>query len=849
MNPQISFSIEEMKDHLSTPKFPKNKSLNSLEKEENTLDTLKRKMDKVSNDKDTLNIDNTNESKNEKNILINSYLNNNSNLDLNNCYMSQFSFDEKSSNFLNKKESNENTPNDNNKIELKKEDNNKKDKKDNLIINTEEENNNNEIRYITKKTNEDNDKNEDSNFDYELPLESDNNLEFFNMMSFPENIEEKNEKENNIPEKKIGIGDCLFSNKNINLTPEKKNIKKLEQNINSAKLIEDKKEKFKEKGNDNHYLSKYNTSNKKIDIKFSTLLEENNKINEYANFTERKNNVSNSNNISNNSLKNTHFTSRDVKNSKYNDKINNNDNISITPFTIEKLPDKEKISQKNKIKDNIIKDITISYYDRKNKKNRNSFNYMDLNIPFKLTEKAKKNNNYLEPDNNKPEVIYEKNLSNNDSRSFSISQKRHSYSNSKNFKESNDNKINETKANSNYIINKRLKNSVFLLTKNKNKNKVNNEYIIRNNSLTKFPLTERDNSSQRSLENIKEGITERGSPFRKSKISDSFILKNSYKKNINNKNKLNKCNSKEILSNTSRNITNNTLKEFNSKIENIKKEKYLKSKIKSNKIIDVLNINHNINNEIHYKDFKKEQNCKIKRHLTERNKNLGPVNIYSKKLIFIPNGNNIKENYQNKLKEYTKILNNYDKNKPSRKNNINKSYIIPKEKNIKILQNEINNQKKKKFNEYFKEILSNININKKIMNNKTILTNNIKKESKEKHIIRKIIRLSKIDMNTMTTKTIPTSNKINEKKFQPKFRIRNKNIKENNNTINLTRSSKDLIEKFRNNMLFYSISRNNRNNQVKNEISIFIGDKNEQNNKRINVKKNAANIRNNNRKK
>ena len=846
MNPQISFSIEEMKDHLSTPKFPKNKSLNSLEKEENTLDTLKRKMDKVSNDKDTLNIDNTNESKNEKNILINSYLNNNSNLDLNNCYMSQFSFDEKSSNFLNKKESNENTPNDNNKIELKKEDNNKK---DNLIINTEEENNNNEIRYITKKTNEDNDKNEDSNFDYELPLESDNNLEFFNMMSFPENIEEKNEKENNIPEKKIGIGDCLFSNKNINLTPEKKNIKKLEQNINSAKLIEDKKEIFKEKGNDNHYISKYNTSNKKIDIKFSTLLEENNKINEYAYFTERKNNVSNSNNISNNSLKNTHFTSRDVKNSKYNDKINNNDNISITPVTIEKLPDKEKISQKNKIKDNIIKDITISYYDRKNKKNRNSFNYMDLNIPFKLTEKAKKNNNYLEPDNNKPEVIYEKNLSNNDSRSFSISQKRHSYSNSKNFKESNNNKNNETKANSNYIINKRLKNSVFLLTKNKNKNKVNNEYIIRNNSLTKFPLTERDNSSQRSLENIKEGITERGSPFRKSKISDSFILKNSYKKIINNKNKLNKCNSKEILSNTSRNITNNTLKEFNSKIENIKKEKYLKSKIKSNKIIDVLNINHNINNEIHYKDFKKEQNCKIKRHLTERNKNLGPVNIYSKKLIFIPNGNNIKENYQNKLKEYTKILNNYDKNKPSRKNNINKSYIIPKEKNIKILQNDVNNQKKKKFNEYFKEILSNININKKIMNNKTILTNNIKKESKEKHIIRKIIRLSKIDMNTMTTKTIPTSNKINEKKFQPKFRIRNKNIKENNNTINLTRSSKDLIEKFRNNMLFYSISRNNRNNQVKNEISIFIGDKNEQNNKRINVKKNAANIRNNDRKK
>ena len=158
MNPQLSFSSEDIKDNLSTPKFPKNKSVNSPEKEENTLDTLKQQIDKVYNDKDTFNNDNINESKNEKNFLLNSLLNNNSNLDLNNFYMSQFSFDEKSSNFFSKKENSEKTQNEN--------DNNKNEE-------------NNEIKYINKITNEENEKNDDSNFDYELPLGSDDNPEFF----------------------------------------------------------------------------------------------------------------------------------------------------------------------------------------------------------------------------------------------------------------------------------------------------------------------------------------------------------------------------------------------------------------------------------------------------------------------------------------------------------------------------------------------------------------------------------------------------------------------------------------------------------------------------------------------
>ena len=197
MNPQLSFSSEDIKDNLSTPKFPKNKSVNSPEKEENTLDTLKQQIDKVYNDKDTFNNDNINESKNEKNFLLNSLLNNNSNLDLNNFYMSQFSFDEKSSNFLSKKENTETT--------LKNKDENDKDK--NMILISEENNenkneeNNNEIKYINKLTSEENEKNEDSNFDYELPLGSDDNPEFFYLSENNEEIKEKIKNEN----QKIGI--------------------------------------------------------------------------------------------------------------------------------------------------------------------------------------------------------------------------------------------------------------------------------------------------------------------------------------------------------------------------------------------------------------------------------------------------------------------------------------------------------------------------------------------------------------------------------------------------------------------------------------------------------------------
>ena len=203
MNAQISFSAEDIKDNLSTPKFPKNQQVYLLEKEENTLDTLKQQIDKVYNDKDTLNNENINESKNDKNILINSLINSNINLELNNIYINQFSFDEKSSNFLSKKEENdnkENNENNNKDINIINEninenlnEKNNKEENNNTNNNQEEEKNDNEIKYINILTNEDMEKNDDSIFDYELPLDSDNTPEFFKMDDFPENNERKKE--------------------------------------------------------------------------------------------------------------------------------------------------------------------------------------------------------------------------------------------------------------------------------------------------------------------------------------------------------------------------------------------------------------------------------------------------------------------------------------------------------------------------------------------------------------------------------------------------------------------------------------------------------------------------------
>ena len=916
MNAQISFSAEDIKDNLSTPKFPKNQQVYLLEKEENTLDTLKQQIDKVYNDKDTLNNENINESKNDKNILINSLINSNTNLELNNIYINQFSFDEKSSNFLSKKEENENKENNenNNKdiniinenINENLNEKNNKEENNNTNNNQEEEKNDNEIKYINILTNEDMEKNDDSIFDYELPLDSDNTPEFFKMDDFPENNERKKEIDEKNSEKKLRIEGIPKSKKEknskekiekLNLTPQKKIKNKMDRITNCEQLKENRNEilKIKEKQKDKAYsVVKFNTSNKKSNkifkltkithhktilsqnylikpsIEFMRLLEENEEEQNNS-LTERNNNKSNNLNTNNNSLKNTNFTSKDINNKKCDDKIKSNDNGLIKPFTIEQSSDnnknnnlnnEENIYQKIKVNSNILKDNTISYQNKRNRRNRNSMNFI------------KRNNNFLNfnTEIDKTKIIYEKNLSNNDSRSFSISQKENeSHSHSRNYKELNNNINNGTVASTNYLMNKRLKNCVILLSKNKNVN-IFNECLNHDNSLKNFTLYENENFSQRSLDKNMAGKTERSSPFRKSKIRDSFILKtSSYKKYILNKDKLNDYNSnKNLINNTMKNGGTKNFEGYNifENIEEIKKEKYVKEKINQSNIKNNAVISRNyINNTI----FKNKGN------LTQRNKDIGPANIYSKKIIFIPNANNNNEtnnnNYTNRLKQYTLgyIPN---KNKTLKKREINKSYLIPKEKNIKILNIEKNNninedKEKKKYKEYFHEILSNININKSITKTKSNLNNNNnnmkqkeQKEQKEKHKIRKIIQLSNLDIKTMKNKTIEPTNKVKNKKFNSKFilnkinsnKIKNnnyiKNNKDNNTNNNylfsLTKSSKNLLEKFKNNILNYSINRNNRINQVKNEVSLFIGDNNKKFKKIINEKKSLVNSINNN---
>ena len=524
MNPQISFSAEDIKDNLSTPKFPKNQPAYLIEKEENTLDTLKQQIDKVYNDKDTLNNENINESKNEKNILENSLANSLINLELNNLYINQFSFDEKSSNFLSKKEENENKENNenNNKdiniinenINENLNEKNNKEENNNTNNNQEEEKNDNEIKYINILTNEDMEKNDDSIFDYELPLDSDNTPEFFKMDDFPENNERKKEIDEKNSEKKLRIEGIPKSKKEknskekiekLNLTPQKKIKNKMDRITNCEQLKENRNEilKIKEKQKDKAYsVVKFNTSNKKSNkifklpkithhktilsqnylikpsIEFMRLLEENEEEQNNS-LTERNNNKSNNLNTNNNSLKNTNFTSKDINNKKCDDKIKSNDNGLIKPFTIEQSSDnnknnnlnnEENIYQKIKVNSNILKDNTISYQNKRNRRNRNSMNFI------------KRNNNFLNfnTEIDKTKIIYEKNLSNNDSRSFSISQKENeSHSHSRNYKELNNNINNGTVASTNYLMNKRLKNCVILLSKNKNVN-IFNECLFEN---------------------------------------------------------------------------------------------------------------------------------------------------------------------------------------------------------------------------------------------------------------------------------------------------------------------------------------------------------------------------------
>ena len=69
MNSQISFSNEEKKEVLSTTKFHKNKSIFSIERVENTLDTLKQNINSIINIEKLNNDKNLNNRKKRAQIL------------------------------------------------------------------------------------------------------------------------------------------------------------------------------------------------------------------------------------------------------------------------------------------------------------------------------------------------------------------------------------------------------------------------------------------------------------------------------------------------------------------------------------------------------------------------------------------------------------------------------------------------------------------------------------------------------------------------------------------------------------------------------------------------------------
>ena len=65
MNSEVSNTVEEKKDMLSTPKFHINKSIYSIERDQNTLDTLKQNINNLINEDKSCNEEKINENKNE----------------------------------------------------------------------------------------------------------------------------------------------------------------------------------------------------------------------------------------------------------------------------------------------------------------------------------------------------------------------------------------------------------------------------------------------------------------------------------------------------------------------------------------------------------------------------------------------------------------------------------------------------------------------------------------------------------------------------------------------------------------------------------------------------------------
>ena len=247
------------------------------------------------------------------------------------------------------------------------------------------------------------------------------------------------------------------------------------------------------------------------------------------------------------------------------------------------------------------------------------------------------------------------------------------------------------------------------------------------------------------------------------------------------------------------------------------------------------------------------QNEKTKGNYTERNRDFCFGEIYSKKLIITNRVNNDRNKYSS---INTEKLNNSRKIKKIDKiNNINcnnKSSIINKNKfmidnSSNKDNNNISNKDKNKYNDYFNEIISKIDLNKNKHNKKNENLNS-KKNSKA----RNSINTTNSDIYFNTKKNILLSSKINY--FQPRYIYNNKTtknsekIKRQYNTINnssnleysnkfrtnpkinkrkakisFTRENSLDISNFKKDIVKYSILRNNKNNQVSSEVSLFIG--------------------------
>ena len=852
MNSQNSFSKEEKKEGLSTPKFQRNLSIYSLEKEENTLDTLQQNINILVNLESKSNLDkqNNNEFQNKiinnnfalKSLLLNEINNKNELYDNYN----QFSFDGKTKNI------------DNNVIIIDNNTNNEND-------------NNNEIKYISEEesniinsNSKNNENNENIDFNYNLPLESDKSSENFNLISFQafsEEIDEKkNEKNKKIPnQKKMNLDRKI--NNNPKIINKKRNIGYFskQKKISKKLIIKDILNLTPKKSNKNN--NSLNKSAQKSKSNFNSMKKRNfcieipSLIEEYKTgkcLTEPKNPFFEFNSVNvNNSLKNTNFTSKEKKSIVSLKKENKNRDIN--PFIVKKISFNNNTTKikKDESKNNKIEKINISYYKKRNPKLRKSIHF-------------KKGYTFIENNNN----IYDKNTHRN--KDINIKEK-NNLIHSRNYNQLNNQNINLTYDNS--PLKTEIKKSIFLLNNN-NLNK--SPFYKRKISYRNFAISDLDSSSKRLLKTIKhKKIID--SPFNKFRIlnknslSKKFIFNNQSSSAENRKIKI-KLNKNEKYDGNDTFISSNEIKSNHKftifcnydskkpKTKNVIKEKNLNSeinKIKVSTISNSLNNNTKLSQKnTNYMNYKNNRPNKLKidkrRIIKERYKNSfrEPSSIYSKKFVFINNNNSNSNLYS--------TINNENKPKNQLKNkivgrNINKSLIINSRDNNFITDKNSTNSSliikdKNRFNDIFYNILSNLEL-KNINNNKKKTINSFKK-----------IKFLNETYNTLNSNTeniysrennILSNYKIHS--FKPKIKHQNKITKKsekinkqyntiNNNSINIGNNDKFRknpkiskrkiklnskrenslnIPKIKNRIEKYSILNNNQNNKIRNEISIY----------------------------